>query len=72
MRMRRKKNLEGRLADCGDYILYMDREDKNYNFKDTKNMVNYAESFGNDHPVTLEIGCGKGHLQEKLQNKIPI
>ncbi|MGN0595061.1 MAG: tRNA (guanine(46)-N(7))-methyltransferase TrmB, partial [Hominimerdicola sp.] len=71
MRMRRKKNLEGRLADCGDYILYMDREDKNYNFKDTKNMFNYAEIFGNDHPVTLEIGCGKGQFAREIAKQNP-
>lgn len=71
MRMRRKKNLEGRLADCGDYILYMDREDKNYNFKDTKNIFNYAEIFGNDHPVTLEIGCGKGQFAREIAKQNP-
>ena len=30
MRMRRKKNLEARLEACGDYILYLDRDEKNF------------------------------------------
>ena len=33
MRMRRKKNLEARLEACGDYILYLDRDEKNFQDK---------------------------------------
>lgn len=71
MRMRRKKNLEGRLSDCGDYILYMNREDKNYNVKDTENIFCYRDIFSNDNPVTLEIGCGKGQFAREIAKQNP-
>lgn len=60
--MRRKKNLENRLADCGDYIIYLDREDKNFSVKDTKDILDLEKIFGNSNPVELEIGCGKGQF----------
>ena len=62
MRMRRKKHLEERLAECGEMIIYMDREDRNYEVKDTENMIDCKELFGSDAPVELEIGCGKGQF----------
>lgn len=47
MRMRRKKNGQSRLAACGDIIL-------------SENAGELKDVFGNDNPVHLEIGCGKG------------
>jgi tRNA (guanine-N7-)-methyltransferase len=71
MRMRRKKNLEARLADCGEYIIYMDREVKNFSVKDTENLFNFKEIFGNDNPVELEIGCGKGQFAREIAKRNP-
>lgn len=71
MRMRRKKHLEERLADCGDMIIYMDREDRNYQVKDTDNILDTAELFGNDNPAELEIGCGKGQFICELAQRRP-
>ena len=71
MRMRRKKHLEDRLAACGDMIIYMDRENKDYSFKDTKNMLDLKELFGNDDPVIMEIGCGKGQFICELAKREP-
>lgn len=71
MRMRRKKHLEERLADCGDRIIYMDREDRNYEVKDTKSIIDCAKLFGNDNPVELEIGCGKGQFICELAQRRP-
>lgn len=71
MRMRRKKHLEDRLAACGDMVIYMDREDRNYAFKDTKNMLDMKALFGNDNPVIMEIGCGKGQFVCELAKRDP-
>ncbi len=60
MRMRRKKNLEPRVEES-DNLLYREpsffykREDKEYAYK-----LDLKEAFGNDNPVVMEIGCGKG------------
>lgn len=71
MRMRRKSNLEGRLAACGDKIIYMNREDKNFHAIDTSSVLNLAELFGNDHPVHMEIGCGKGQFACEIAKRNP-
>lgn len=71
MRMRRKKHLEERLAGCGDRIIYMDREDRNYEVKDTQSLIDCKELFGNDAPVELEIGCGKGQFICELAQRCP-
>ena len=58
MRMRRKKNGAQRLAACGEVLL---PEDIN-GLKDV---------FGNDNPVHLEIGCGKGDFICGTAEKYP-
>lgn len=58
--MRRKKHLEDRLAACGDKIFFMDREDRNFEVKTTDSILDLKAMFGNDNPVHMEIGCGKG------------
>ena len=60
--MRLKKHLEERIAECGDILLA--REGDGF-FKLTEEekrqfQLNLTDIFGNDHPVCLEIGCGKG------------
>lgn len=69
--MRRKKHLEERLAACGDMIIYMDRDNKDYSFKDTGSMLDMRELFGNDNPVIMEIGCGKGQFVCELAKRDP-
>lgn len=71
MRMRRKKHLEERLTDCGEYIIYMDREEKNYQIINSDTIINYKEVFGNDNPVQLEIGCGKGQFACEIAKSNP-
>lgn len=71
MRMRRKKHLEERLAACGDMIIYMDRENRDYTYKDSESMLDIASIFGNDLPVILEIGCGKGQFIRELAKREP-
>lgn len=69
--MRRKKHLEERLEECGSYIIYMDREDRNYQVKDTENILDFNKLFGNENPVHLEIGCGKGQFACEIAKRNP-
>lgn len=71
MRMRRKKNLENRLADCGEYIIYLDRDEKNFSVKDTKDLLDFSRIFGNSNPIELEIGCGKGQFAREIAKRNP-
>ena len=50
MRMRKKKNCAARIERCGD-IRITDPEN---------HKGNWNEVFGNDKPIHVEIGCGKG------------
>ncbi len=61
MRIRRKKHLSERLVAVQDYVIVPVQDIKNVTeaVKD-KNYFNYREIFGNDNPVEMEIGCGKG------------
>ena len=71
MRIRRKKHLKERLDLVKDYLIVPDRDQANVLLavKDKK-YFNYAEIFGNDNPVELEIGCGKGgFIIEKAKAK---
>ncbi len=60
--MRRKKGLEERLKNCGGKIIYMDREDRNFQKIDTDSLLDLQKLFGNSNPVHMEIGCGKGQF----------
>ena len=59
--MHKKSRLEERIAECGDIVTVADLSDKN--MKNAAEIADYlplGEIFGNDNPVHLEIGCGKG------------
>lgn len=71
MRMRRKKNLEERLAGCGEYLLYFDRENKDFSQKEETHFLNFEEIFGNKNPVSLEVGCGKGGFSLEIAKRNP-
>lgn len=63
MRMRKKRNFEARMEACGDLllahgangILNMKEAAEHY-----RALVDFPAVFGNNNPVVLEIGCGKG------------
>ena len=63
MRMRKKRNFEARMEACGDLllahgangILNMKEAAENY-----RALIDFSSVFGNNNPVVLEIGCGKG------------
>ena len=72
MRPRHKKNLEARLEAVGDYLITL-RNDS-LNFADAKNenhLLDLRELFGNDNPVQLEIGGGKGTFATTLAEQNP-
>ena len=63
MRMKRKKNLDERINASLDYLTIMKNDSLNYNDAVNENhRLDLAELFGNDNPVYLEIGSGKGQF----------
>lgn len=52
MRMRKKKHLPERMAKVSDYLISTEEEVS----------LSLNEIFGNNNPVHLEIGCGKGRF----------
>ena len=63
MRMKRKKNLDERISNSKDYLTEMHNDSLNY--KDAKkenHIIDFKALFGNDNPVCLEIGSGKGQF----------
>ncbi|MBQ8295980.1 MAG: tRNA (guanosine(46)-N7)-methyltransferase TrmB [Clostridia bacterium] len=74
MRMRKKRNFDARMQACGDLllahgangILNMKEAAENY-----RALIDFRAAFGNDLPVVLEIGCGKGGFVIALAKKEP-
>lgn len=50
MRMRKKKNVQERIERCGNCFVPAPQDNKG----------KWKDVFGNENPVHLEIGCGKG------------
>lgn len=72
MRMRRKKNLDERIEACGEVMLYMQCQNEHAN--DPLSEEFFADSrktFGNDNPIFLEIGCGKGGFAIEFARQNP-
>lgn len=61
MRMRKKKNLDARLERCSEYLVGNPRDWRS----------KWSELFGNDHPIHIEIGCGKGSFICGMAKKYP-
>lgn len=61
MRMRRKKHREDRMENCSELILKDISEYKN----------DIKSAFGNDKPLHMEIGCGKGKFILETAAKNP-
>ncbi|MBR5438122.1 MAG: tRNA (guanosine(46)-N7)-methyltransferase TrmB [Clostridia bacterium] len=73
MRMRKKKNLDSRLEAVRDYILDLpigDERDFNKAIEE-KSLIDYKEIFGNDNPVRMEIGCGRGQFAMEIAKRHP-
>ena len=61
MRMRKKKNLDARWERCEGYLIENPESMKG----------KWAEFFGNDREIHLEIGCGKGGFITGMAKKYP-
>ena len=69
--MHKKSRLEERVLSCGDIVTVADLSDKNMkNAVNAKEYLDFEKIFGNDNPLHLEIGCGKGKfvIETALQN----
>ena len=74
MRMRKKRNFDARMDACGDLllahgangILNMKEAAENY-----RALIDFTTAFGNNQPVALEIGCGKGGFVIALAKQNP-
>lgn len=72
MRMHRKSHLDERLAACGKILTIADLEDKNMKRAAAqRETLDFEQIFGNDNPVRLEIGCGKGKFVCELAARNP-
>ena len=72
MRMRKKKNLEERLAAVQDYLVDIGETKGGYDgLPFEAQALDLQELFGNNHPVELEIGCGKGQFATELAKRNP-
>ena len=74
MRMRKKRNFEARMEACGDLLLVqgangiLNMKEAAENFRA---LIDFSTTFGNDNPVALEIGCGKGGFVIALAQQNP-
>lgn len=71
MRMRRKKNLEERIAGFDNIISIPKVRDDYRNIVADKEYIDFTELFGNNNPVHMEIGCGKGQFIFELAKRTP-
>ncbi len=71
MRMRRKKNLDTRMALCADRVTNMQVDDRHFGADEESHLLDLATMFGNDNPIELEIGCGKGGFICQIAAKHP-
>ncbi len=72
MRIRRKKHLGERVIASKDYLLIADYSEPDLRkMPKNLNVFDFGEIFGNDNPVSLEIGCGMGGFITELAKRNP-
>ena len=72
MRMRRKKNLDERIAACREVMLYMQCQNEHASDPLSEEFfVSSEKVFGNNNPLFLEIGCGKGGFAIEFARQNP-
>ncbi len=71
MRMRRKKHLEEKIAACGN-LISLPPVTRDYRLEvQEKAYIDFTQVFHNDHPLQMEIGCGKGRFICELAQRHP-
>jgi tRNA (guanine-N7-)-methyltransferase len=72
--MRKKRNFDARMQACGDLLLAKGANGI-LNMKEAaehfRALIDFSTAFGNDEPIELEIGCGKGGFICQLATKRP-
>ena len=72
MRMRKKKNLDTRLENVNEYIIELSEGFGGYgNIPTEKDILDLKEIFGNDNPLRLDVGCGKGQFAMEIAQRNP-
>ena len=71
MRMRKKKHLDERLAECNNLLTLISDDSNFLTAIEKKEYIDTKALFGNDNPVVLEIGCGKGKFACELAKRNP-
>ncbi|MBR6780096.1 MAG: tRNA (guanosine(46)-N7)-methyltransferase TrmB [Clostridia bacterium] len=72
MRMRRIRNHDERKQACLARMLYVEKTDEDYReIVKNKEYLDYFQIFGNDNPVIMEIGCGKGRFVLEMAKRYP-
>ena len=71
MRMRRKKHLEEKLAQCDNLFCFPHVTGDVREMIRQPEYIDLAAYFGNDNPVQMEIGCGKGQFVTELAKRCP-
>lgn len=71
MRMRRKKNLTEKLAGCNNLLIKYSDERDYRKAAEKPEYIDFKELFGNDNPVYLEVGCGKGQFVFEIAKQNP-
>ena len=72
MRMRKKKNLDTRLENVNEYIIELSEGFGGYgNIPTEKDILDLNEIFGNDNPLRLDVGCGKGQFAMEIAQRNP-
>lgn len=72
MRMRKKKNLNERLAAVSDILIMPQNDDRHFgSHGDSSDLIDFENLFGNNNPAHIEIGCGKGQFIRTLAEREP-
>lgn len=71
MRMRRKKHLDERLDQVSNQIINLWVDQVQFDADEAPKYLDFSALFGNDNPVEMEIGCGKGGFICELAARHP-
>ena len=71
MRLRRPRHLDHRWARCGELVRVLPEVPRDARLPGTEPPLSFAEWFGSEAPVSMEIGCGKGQFICELARRCP-
>jgi len=71
MRMRRKKHLDEKIAKCDNLIMMPSVKSDYREEVKVKDYIDFTSVFGNNKPLIMEIGCGKGGFICELAKRDP-